>query len=439
MKLRALRRQLLCQYLATVGLLLAVAEGGIYGFFHWAGQRELDTVLRQEIDTLATAVQLEPDRVHIEAKGLLHKMRLLREGGVWQVLLDDGQTLVRSRDAPGDAGDLPAVGGAAPPAEEILIENTAYGGMPVRAMRLCTMRERQEKKAKRITMPARTTIDIRAVVDRSGADALVRRLGWYLAGGLPLLLGLAAIGGLLLIKRAVRPVELAFDRERRFAGAASHELRTPLTALRGEIEVTLRRERNGPEYVETLQRLDALVGRMTGLVEGLLVLARADAGHLLLGAGEFSTAELETAVMEVIQLLPSRERVTLICTADGTLKLIGDGLLLAMAVRNLVENALLYAPVQPVEVRIDANGRGGLQVTVSDHGPGLPIDVLTHFRQASAGIPRQTGSSGSSGLGLSIARAVVEAHGGQLSLANRTDTGCLATISLPAAQTALVE
>jgi signal transduction histidine kinase len=166
---------------------------------------------------------------------------------------------------------------------------------------------------------------------------------------------------------------------------------------------------------------------MTGLVEGLLVLARADAGHLLLEVGEVSVKSLREALEEVLRLLPGGERVTLTCAAPGGAKIAGDRLLLAMAVRNLVENALVHAPVGSVRVHLAAPPKGGLELVVEDRGPGIPAAVLALLRSEAPASRR----NGQAGLGLSIARAVVESHGGRLVLENRPDAGCQAVIWLP--------
>jgi signal transduction histidine kinase len=430
LKLRALRRRLLLQYLITVGLLLALAEGLLYGVSRWGSLRELDTLLRKEVARIADAVELERDRPWIEERRTLDWGQLDSRVSVWQVVLEDGRTLGRSRGAPGEQGDLPALGGAAAPLEEVLIANAEYGSGLARAARLRTVRRREgDRPSRPARMPEQMIFDIRVALSQTQLAEQLNRLAIYLVGGFPVVLGLAGIGGVYLIRRAVRPVELAFDRERRFTGAVSHELRTPLTALRGEIDVTLRRPRTAADYVVALQRIDALVRRMTALVEGLLVLARANAGQLLLDAGEVSPASLRTAVAEILALLPGHERVTLTCTAAEDAKVLGDSLLLALAVRNLVDNALHHAPDSPVQVEIAAAAAGGLQVTVEDQGPGMPAEVLALAHGAAAKLPGHR--QGGAGLGLSITRAVVEAHGGRLVLANRPEGGGRAALCLP--------
>lgn len=442
-RLKKLRRQLLLQYLLTVGLLLAGAELALYCLVGWAGQRELDTALRKDIEALASTIEIEEDG-NIEFEGELagyfgperDSGELRRFDGMnnWQILLEDGSTLARSPGAFDPNGDLPAVGGDELPREELRFADGGSGG--VRCARLRTVRRRPVRGTRKRAAPQEVVLDVRAVVDRSGLDEQLQSLAWYLGGGFPVMLGLAAVGGYYLIQRAVRPVEEAFHRERRFTGAASHELRTPLTALRGEIDLALRQPRSAVEYREALGRMGPLVARMTGLVEGLLVLARADAGHLLSEASEVSVAALEDALRQMTRQLPNQQRLTITSTAPKTMKVLGDTLLLAIAVRNLVENSLCYAPQGPVNLGIASPADNVLELRIEDQGPGIPPEVLAALRRSASanGIPPQR-PGGGTGLGLSIARAVVESHGGELSLRNGPKSGCVAVVRLPSAPT----
>lgn len=435
MKLNKLRRRLLVQYLLTVGLLLAGSEISLYCLSRWAGERELDTALQKDIEKLAAAIEFEGDgSVEIEGEHHWQGVRLYGRTSDWQILTQDGSTLGGSRNSLEHGAELPAIGGTVLPVDELRIADAQYGQSGVvRAARLLVVRKRPARTGQATDSPTTMVFDIRTVVDRSTLDAQLRSLGWYLTGGFPIALALAAVGGHYLIKRAVRPVEEAFLRERRFTGAASHELRTPLTALRGEIDVTLRHPRTKDEYVEAIRRMDRLVGRMTGLVEGLLVLARADAGHLLSDASETSVATLESAAGEVIRQLPTQERVFVTCTAPKSTTILGDGLLLAIAVRNLVENSLSYAPDGPVELQISTSADDGLELVVQDEGPGVPPEVLAALEDKGSSRTIPAGSDGArTGLGLSITRAVVESHGGKLSLENLPESGCRATVRLPA-------
>lgn len=461
MTLAPLRRWLLLQYLLTVGLLLAAAGVSLYLVVAWAGEAELRSLLENEVQKLAAAVELTSKEPRIEGKKALQRCSSGRHQVAWQVLLPGGITLVRSRVSGSGTVHLPAVGGTQLAKEQLYVESTQFEDAPVLAARLRTVRHRQPEEAKPAPkiplpnfgkkkgqttwiepkipprfpiMPPEMTFDIRVVVSRAALDEHLARLSWYLMGGYPVALGLAALTGVWLIRRSVHPVEQAFDRERRFAWAASHELRSPLTALRGEIDLALRRERSPAEYVAALRRIQPVVGRMTSLVEGLLVLARARSGQLLLGVGETTVGAILGTTEDLLRVLPDQERVQVILNVTPDARLLGDRLLLATGLRNLVENSLRHAPPStPVEITINSVGDHRLEFTVIDYGPGLPETLL---KKGLAGTtdPEPT-SQGGTGLGLAIVRAIVEAHNGRLTLTNLPEGGCRAAITLPALST----
>ena len=183
----------------------------------------------------------------------------------------------------------------------------------------------------------------------AATEAALARLRRPLLLGLPLMLVLAAAGGLFLAGRALAPIdhmataaeqitgsdlsgrmgpqgseelgrlaaafdrmlerlEQAFQRERRFVSDVSHELRTPLTALRGRIEVTLTRPRSRPEYEDTLRSLETEVERLTRLSEDLLLLARFDRGALTPRRERVDLSELLAAVAEQVRPLAEAAR-----------------------------------------------------------------------------------------------------------------------------------
>src|SRR5262245_30067432 len=108
-RLVSLRRQLLVQYLVTVALLLAAAEGALYWLVRDANERELDAVLNKEVARLAAAVQYEKDRPNVDGKKSLERSRPDDYATVWQVLQGNGAPLASSPNLTGAAGDLPAV------------------------------------------------------------------------------------------------------------------------------------------------------------------------------------------------------------------------------------------------------------------------------------------------------------------------------------------
>jgi two-component system sensor histidine kinase QseC len=294
-------------------------------------------------------------------------------------------------------------------------------------------------------------------------DALVRGLASRLV--FPLLVGLPLLAGLawLAVTRALRPLdrlagevrqreagnlapiaaqdvpaeveplvaatnqlfarlESSFENERRFTGDAAHELRTPLAALRTQAEVALTTE-NDERRRKALVQVVQGVERATSLVEQMLLLARLDAAD---GRPAFADTDLrlacEEAVREVRARAASRD-VDVVIDASGEVRVRGDPVMLSALVRNLLDNALRFAP-DSGEVRLTV-GRDDrhAHVCVEDSGPGVPAELRGRIFDRFYRGPESRGPG--SGLGLSIVRRIVELHRGSISVASSATLGGL--------------
>jgi two-component system OmpR family sensor kinase len=225
-------------------------------------------------------------------------------------------------------------------------------------------------------------------------------------------------------------LERAFQAQRRFVADASHELRSPLTVLKGDIDVALRRERTPEEYRAALESGREEVDRMTALAENLLTLARADAGLPRDQMRPLDLAVIAARVVERTRRAAEQARVAVALDASPTPSQ-GDAALLERAVGNLVENAIRYAPSGASVALRCAVDDTAVFVEVEDGGPGVDPQQAVHiFERFYRGDPARSRGAGA-GLGLPIARAIVEAHGGRLELA-RAQPGALFRITLPA-------
>ncbi|MEQ6902608.1 ATP-binding protein [Nocardioides sp. YIM 152588] len=197
---------------------------------------------------------------------------------------------------------------------------------------------------------------------------------------------------------------------RQFVADASHELRTPLTTIAGYTE--LARRRDDPETSRTaLAKVEEESARMTALVEDLLLLARLDAGRPLLREPVDLTRLAVEAVTDARVLAPDhRWRVEL--PEDGPVEIVGDQLRLHQVLTNLLTNARKYTPAgTTVTVAVTPQG-----FEVRDDGPGFPPDlVATAFERFTRGDAARH-REGGAGLGLSLVKAIVSAHGGTVEL-----------------------
>ncbi len=225
-------------------------------------------------------------------------------------------------------------------------------------------------------------------------------------------IGAVLIGGaigLVVAFVAGRLLEEASSRQRQFVADASHELRTPLTAIRGQLEVLARDE--SPDAAE-VRRVEGVVmvevTRIERLVDDMLALARLDEGEPL--------RTMEVRLPEFLRRFgedPALGAVALGELPEGALR--ADPERLTQVIRNLVANARRHAgPGGRVELSASAHGER-LTVRVDDDGPGIPPAererVFDRFQRSAAARDR---GSGGSGLGLPIARSIVEQHGGRI-------------------------
>jgi K+-sensing histidine kinase KdpD len=220
------------------------------------------------------------------------------------------------------------------------------------------------------------------------------------------------------------------ERQRRaLLRSVSHDLRTPLAAIVGAAS-----EARDGDWLDDDDRralLDVVVEegmRLDRLVANLLSLARIEAGALAPRWQAVDAAELVQQSCQRLQPVAERAGVALEVEAAPGLPLVrGDYTLLGQVVANMVENAIRHSPAgEPVTVRATTGG-GRVVLAVADRGPGVPLD-----RAESVFEPFRSGdNAGSSGVGLAICRAVVEAHGGTISVGERAEGGAEFTVALP--------
>lgn len=205
------------------------------------------------------------------------------------------------------------------------------------------------------------------------------------------------------------------DRMRRFVADASHELRTPLASIRGYSELSLR-DRELPETAQTsLERIQAQALRMTRLVEDLLLLARLDEGQELVH-GSVDLTQLALEGLADARPTAPEHRWSIDVSEEPTIVL-GDAGRLHQVVTNLLANARTHTP-PGTEITLSVGQEDGSAVIhVHDDGPGIAPEVRDEmFARFARGDSSRARQSGGTGLGLAIAKAIVEGHGGTISV-----------------------
>jgi heavy metal sensor kinase len=305
---------------------------------------------------------------------------------------------------------------------------------------------------------------------------------WQIAigmiAGLPLALGLAGMGGYFLAMHSLSPIERmarrvneinaerlsarlvvenpddelgvlakafnetlarlegSFEQLRRFTSDASHELRTPLTAIRSVGEVGLQKQGAIEDYRETIGSMLEEAGRLSHLVDSLLMIARAESGQVRLVRTTISLLPFVRETASVLDVLAEEKGQHVSIRGDETVQVQADGAILRQVLINLLDNAIKYSPSgAPISMRVSMSSDDQMAaVGIADNGPGIPPEhrkkIFDRFYRVDEGRSREAGGTG---LGLAIAKWGAEAHGGQLDLQCPAAGGCIFRLRLPVA------
>jgi heavy metal sensor kinase len=235
------------------------------------------------------------------------------------------------------------------------------------------------------------------------------------------------------LNQMLERIEGAFRRVTQFTADASHELRTPVALIRTTSEIALRKHRSEGEYREALGEVQAESVRTTDLIENLLTLARADAGKAALESRAVDLALLVREVSEQAEKLAQQKEITLVCKAmDGIAPISGDRGALRRLVFILLDNAVKYTPPGgQIEVGIEQNPEK-VTVEVRDSGVGISEHDLPHiFERFYRSDKSRSRDSGGAGLGLSLAKWIVDAHGGGIAVESAAESGSRFRVTLP--------
>jgi signal transduction histidine kinase len=236
----------------------------------------------------------------------------------------------------------------------------------------------------------------------------------------------------------------------RFTADASHELRTPVALVRTTAEIALRHDRTPHEYRSALKDVLEHAGRMSGLVEDLLVLARTDAGIETPGDATVDLRDIAAATGQEMAALAGRRSVNLsVDLPPQALIVRGDEVSLRRLLLILLDNAVKYSPKGgDVRLRMSVpnvlDGASTALIEVSDNGIGLdPTEIPRLFERFYRGRRARQHAPDGSGLGLAIARTIVERYHWSMTLAAAGEAdggaGCRVAVRVPLDRTELLE
>jgi signal transduction histidine kinase len=264
--------------------------------------------------------------------------------------------------------------------------------------------------------------------------------GLLLALGLMAALAAAVLGAgsWWLSGRSIQPAQQAWEQQQRFVANASHELRTPLTLIRASADVMQRnlddiQTREG-EFAQDQRELlgDVMteVDHTTKLVEDLLLLSRLDTHQLKLMREEVDAPAMLADVQRQVQRVADDRNIT-VKVSEAAGEVFADVTRLRQILLVLMDNALRHTKPGG-NVTLAAAPRGGMtEISVSDNGEGIAAEDLPRVFERFYQADTSHTTKGSAGLGLSIARALVEAHGGRIGIESELGRGTRVSVLLP--------
>jgi signal transduction histidine kinase len=420
-----IRRRLTVGYVGILALILLVFGVVVVFTFYLRASDQQDELLLQKAEDMANSVLNGKDGYGVVKATTDYDVAVM-------VLLPDGSTYGDLDETSFSLGLPHAYMAQRAGQERQTIRGTVPGpGGAVRVMSI---------PVKRYGEFGSVVAVVQAAQSRQAVTEPVERLIFVLVlTGLGALV-LAAAGGRFMSRRAMRPVQEAFGRQRTFIADASHELKTPLTLIRADAEVLSRGIDDPNKTSDNRELVDDLLGetdRMSAVLSDLLLLARLDAQKVSVSREPFDLALVISQTSERFAARASAERKNLEVHHSGKLPARGDASRTDQSLAALLDNALQFTPPDGTITVEGRTTNKQVEVTVTDTGPGIAPESLDliferFYRADAQSAARSRGSSGGgTGLGLAIARDLARAQGGELSAENVEGGGARFTLNLP--------
>jgi signal transduction histidine kinase len=428
---RGIRWRLVGWNLLVLGAILACLGLGVFVLTAYRLRAEGDNLLRARTEVLRRSVALWVNQRDNLPRALPLLVNASAEGLFYLVVNRQGHVVANPQGV-----ELRA-----------LPEMEAVAASRTRKSDLRTVDLGDGQTVRLYTVPLGQARDARFYLQVGRPLAAERRMERLLAlvllGGGLAGLGLAAVGGYFLAGRALVPIRQAFQRQQAFVADASHELRTPLTLIRANAEVLARHpEQTIGQNADLVDDIVTETAHLSQLVSDLLTLARADAGRAILSQEPVALDQvIQDAGRRFAPLAEARGQ-TLEIPADQPCTVRGDPGRLHQLVVILLDNAVKHGNAGGhIRVALEPT-RSHARLTVADDGPGIDPEHLPHlferFYRADPARSREGSRAGEvragAGLGLSIARWIVQAHKGRIQVTSTPGLGTTFTITLPLAR-----
>lgn len=462
----SIRTRLTIWYTGVLALSILIFGLVLYSSLNRILISGLDERLRVQAQDVINRIQSENDPVTVMLSGRARLPSIDVFGSQYyiQIVQADGRPVQLSENLQGQVLPVPPELAADTLAGRALAFTVDPGqGVRLRVASLPLVLARRQVGAVQVAA---------SLADIDAALAVVRRA--LLFGG-PVALLLAGLGGAILARAALRPIqditetaqriaqaqdlsqrvpvavpgdelgrltstingmlarlESLFEAQQRLVADVSHELRTPLTTIQGNLDL-LRRGAIEDRQMrdDALRAIGNETARMRKMVNDLLLLAQADAGLKL----RLEPLELDTLLLDVYrQAQVMAQGVTVRLGAEDQAVVLGDSDRLRQLLLNLVDNALKYTPAGGEVTLSMHRSNGWVQVAVSDTGIGIAAEDLPHIFERYYRADHSRARSGGSGLGLAIAQWIAQAHNGRLEAESRLGQGSTFTLWLPTAE-----
>ncbi len=291
-------------------------------------------------------------------------------------------------------------------------------------------------RAERFASPAGMTWIIAAATDTEELEDQYTALIAAFAVAAFAALALVAAGGAFLARKSSAPVEAAFEHMQRFVADAAHELRTPVFVIRARADVALATGDEPHDYPTALGCIREEAERLSGILDDLLTLARADGGEQSAALVPLFLDDLALDAVSAARALAERKGVRLEVTAFGEAAIRGDATLVRQLLLIVLDNAIKYTPPGNRVTLAVAAADGRATVIIEDSGIGIAADALPHvferfFRADPSRRRTEDGRSDGAGLGLAIARSIADAHDAEIGITSTPGRGTTVRLSFP--------
>jgi two-component system OmpR family sensor kinase len=472
MHLRSLRFKLTLWYVLILGILLISFSSFLYLTLSKSLRRDVDNKLRSQAELIASESLSPLAKLGFENidQALEASMNLKPIGKFIQVLDESGNIGKKSDNLKNV--QLPISLNALKNASKGIITfetNRSMGNAP---LRIITFPILENNHISKIIQVASSLEDVE--------DAL-NTLFIILMITVPLALMVASLGGQFLAYKALKPVDnitqtarlitsknlnqrikppkvkdeiarlietfnemifrldQSFRQIKQFTSDASHELKTPLTILKGEVEVTLRKERTSPEYQQTLKSNLEEINWMSQIVDDLLLLSKVDSGELRLHKEDLNLTGILNEVVSQMNILAESKKLRIEASNHHEeVHIFGDALRIRELFINLISNGIKYTEEEgSIHITLTKDNQPDLgnpfvKIIVSDTGIGIAKEdqerIFDRFFRVDKARSREQGGSG---LGLSICKWIVEAHQGEIEVASEIGKGSSFIVKLP--------